>query len=138
MRSTKQIAMDIFNGDSHTLKELEKMIGKSLNEMTDEEKSLGLSILSAFDGKWWFTMDKLDVENVSLQAIAQKVNKIVDALNFDNQWHFEELEKQRNEMTYGKYISNEDAIKDMKSRIKFLEKEGKIIQNLSLVKGGEP
>ena len=51
-RSPKQIAIDIFNGDKQAKAELEKMIGKKFKDMTIEERRLGVSFLSAFDGVW--------------------------------------------------------------------------------------
>ena len=52
MRIPKQIAIDIFNGDIKAKQELEKMIGKSFEEMTIEERRLGVTCLSAFESQW--------------------------------------------------------------------------------------
>ena len=52
MREPKQIAIDICNGDIKAKKELEKMIGKRLDEMSKEEKEIGLACLSAFENVW--------------------------------------------------------------------------------------
>ena len=52
MRTPGQIAKDIFNGDLKAKQELEKMLGKSFNEMTIEERRIGATCLSAFEDKW--------------------------------------------------------------------------------------
>lgn len=52
MRSPKQIAIDITNGDNKAKQELEKMMGKSFEEMTIEERRLGVSVLSATETYW--------------------------------------------------------------------------------------
>ena len=52
MRSPKQIAIDISNGDQKAKRELERMLGKSLDEMSNEEKVIGLACLSAFEKQW--------------------------------------------------------------------------------------
>lgn len=51
MRTPKQIAIDIVNGDIKAKQEIEKMMGKSFNEMTIQERMLGVSCLSAFDNQ---------------------------------------------------------------------------------------
>lgn len=52
MRNAKQIAFDIVNGDEKAKKELEKMMGKRLEEMNDNEKKLGVIMLSTFETAW--------------------------------------------------------------------------------------
>ena len=52
MRTPKQIAIDITNGDIKAKKELEKMYGKTFGKMTIEERRLGVSCLSAFEEQW--------------------------------------------------------------------------------------
>ena len=52
MRKPKQIAKDIFNGDTKAKTELEKMLGKNFKEMTIEERRLGVACLSAFEEQW--------------------------------------------------------------------------------------
>lgn len=52
MRTPKQIGIDIINGDLKAKQELEKMMGKTFEEMTIEERRLGVSILSVFEDKW--------------------------------------------------------------------------------------
>lgn len=52
MRSPEQIAKDIFNGDIKTKTELEKMMGKPFNEMTINERRMGVACLSAFEPQW--------------------------------------------------------------------------------------
>lgn len=52
MNTAKQIAMGICAGDESAQKELEKMFGCELENMTDEQKKLGLACLAAFDGHW--------------------------------------------------------------------------------------
>lgn len=53
MRTSKQIAMDITLNKDHKAKtELEKMMGKSFKEMTQEERRLGVAMLSAFEKQW--------------------------------------------------------------------------------------
>lgn len=52
MKNCKEMAMGICNGDFEARKELEKMMGCKLNEMTDEQKKLGLAMLCAFEKQW--------------------------------------------------------------------------------------
>ena len=55
MRTPKQIAEDIFynnNRGNKARKELEKMMGCKFEDMTIEQRRLGCSVLSAFDGVW--------------------------------------------------------------------------------------
>lgn len=53
MRTPKQIAEDIFYGrDEKALKELEKMMGCSFDEMTIKQRRLGVAVLSATEGCW--------------------------------------------------------------------------------------
>jgi len=53
MRSPKQIAIDITtNKDIKAKRELEKMIGKKFEEMTIQERWLGVICLSAFEKQW--------------------------------------------------------------------------------------
>lgn len=52
MKTPKQIATDIFNGDLEAKTELEKMLGKSFDEMTKEERVFGVTFLSAFESGW--------------------------------------------------------------------------------------
>lgn len=53
MRNPKEIAMGIaFNKDIQAKKELEKMIGKPFEKMTIEERRIGVTVLSAYDGIW--------------------------------------------------------------------------------------
>jgi hypothetical protein len=51
-RSPKEIAIDIYNGDKIAELELEKMLGKKFKGMAIEERRLGVTFLSAFDGAW--------------------------------------------------------------------------------------
>ena len=52
MRTPKQIAVDISQGDKKAMREIEKMFGKKFVEMTKSERMLGVVNLSAFDGQW--------------------------------------------------------------------------------------
>lgn len=52
MRTPEQIAKDIFNGDVKAKAELEKMMGKKFEDMTIEERRLGVAALSAFEKQW--------------------------------------------------------------------------------------
>ena len=52
MRTPKQIAIDITNGDLKAKQELEKMMGRKFEDMTIEERRLGVSCLSAFEEQW--------------------------------------------------------------------------------------
>ena len=52
MRTPKEIAVDIHNGDTKAKAELEKMMGKNFNDMTIEERRLGVVCLSAFEEQW--------------------------------------------------------------------------------------
>lgn len=51
----KDLAMDIVKGTQRgalAKKEIEKMMGCKLEEMTDEQKKLGLACLVAFESRW--------------------------------------------------------------------------------------
>lgn len=52
MRTPKQIAIDIIKGDQKARNEFEKMWNKTVEEMTETEKMLGLGCLSAFEEQW--------------------------------------------------------------------------------------
>ena len=52
MRTPKQIAEDIFSGDLKAKQEIEKMFGKKFDEMTIEERRMGVACLSAFESQW--------------------------------------------------------------------------------------
>lgn len=52
MRRPKQIAVDIMNEDTEAKSQLQKMMGKSFEEMSIEERRLGITCLSSFDGQW--------------------------------------------------------------------------------------
>lgn len=52
MRSPKQIAIDIMNGDKKAKVELEKMMGCKFEEMTTEQRSLGVAVLSGTENYW--------------------------------------------------------------------------------------
>ena len=52
MRTPKEIAVDIFNGDGKAKAELEKMMGKNFKDMTIDERRLGVACLSAFEKQW--------------------------------------------------------------------------------------
>lgn len=52
MMTTKEIAYKVLEKNSKERKEAEKMMGCSLEEMTDEQKQLMLEILTAFQGKY--------------------------------------------------------------------------------------
>lgn len=52
MRTPEQIAKDIFNGDIKAKAELEKMMGKTFEEMSIQERRLGTACLSAFENQW--------------------------------------------------------------------------------------
>lgn len=59
-------------------------------------------------------IEKIDLENVSLEVVAKKINEIIPALNILIEWRIRELEKDWNEITYGKRITNEQKIADIK------------------------
>lgn len=50
--STKEIAMAICGGDFQAKQELEKMMGRPMEDMTEEEKIIGLALISAFESQW--------------------------------------------------------------------------------------
>lgn len=53
MRTPKQIAIDIFKGkDEKAKKELEKMMGVKFEDMTVEQRRLGVAVLSATESYW--------------------------------------------------------------------------------------
>ena len=49
---TKRIAYKILDENSKERKEAEKMMGCLLSEMTDEQKTIMLACLAAFEGKY--------------------------------------------------------------------------------------
>lgn len=59
-------------------------------------------------------MEKIDFENVSLKCVAEKINEIVDTLNGIQEERIAELEKRINLIKYGKYMTDEDVMYDMK------------------------
>lgn len=59
-------------------------------------------------------IEKIDLENVSLEVVAKKINEIIPGINIVLEWRREELEKDLNQITYGKRITNEQKIADMK------------------------
>jgi hypothetical protein len=52
MRTPKEIALDIMNGDKKAKAELEKMWGYKFEDMTIEQRRLGVTMLSAFEPQW--------------------------------------------------------------------------------------
>lgn len=52
MRSPKQIAVDIMNGDKRAKAELEKMMGCKFEELTIEQRRLGVTVLSGTENYW--------------------------------------------------------------------------------------
>lgn len=52
MRSPKEIAVDILSGDNKAKAELEKMMGVSFEDMTVEQRRLGVAVLSATESYW--------------------------------------------------------------------------------------
>lgn len=52
MKSTKMIAYKVLEENSKERKEAEKMMGCKLSEMTDEQKTIMLACLAAFNGKY--------------------------------------------------------------------------------------
>ena len=52
MRSVKEVAEKMLDGNSNERQEAEKMIGKAFDEMTREERVIAATILAAFDGRW--------------------------------------------------------------------------------------
>lgn len=66
-------------------------------------------------------MEKLDIENLSLQDAVEKINELVDFSNLIIDWRIEEIEKDLNEIMYGKRITNEMKIQDMRFRAKQTE-----------------
>ena len=63
MSTPEQIAKDIFNGDIKAKSELEKMMGKSFEEMTIQERRLGVACLSATES-WWNNLSGKAGENI--------------------------------------------------------------------------
>ena len=52
MKTCKEMAIGICGSDIEAKKELEKMMGCKVHEMTDEQKELGVSVLCAFENYW--------------------------------------------------------------------------------------
>jgi hypothetical protein len=48
----KSMAMEIFNGNNQAKLELEKMLGKKFENMSQEERRIGAACLAVFDGVW--------------------------------------------------------------------------------------
>ena len=52
MKTCKEMAMRICTFDIEARKELEKMMGVKLEEMTDTQKKLGVIMLCQFENQW--------------------------------------------------------------------------------------
>ena len=52
MKTCKEMAMAIYNGDTQAKVELEKMMGCKLEDMTDTQKELGVAMLCVFESQW--------------------------------------------------------------------------------------
>lgn len=52
MKSTKMIAYKVLEENSKERKEAEKMMGCSLEEMSDDQKKIMLACMTAFQGKY--------------------------------------------------------------------------------------
>lgn len=52
MKTCKEMAMAICNGDTKAKTELEKMMGVKLEDMTDTQKELGVAMLCVFENQW--------------------------------------------------------------------------------------
>jgi|GEM_PF-4237798 len=52
MRSSKQIAIDIVNGDLKAKEELEKMMGCKFESMSIEQRRLGVAVLAGTEAYW--------------------------------------------------------------------------------------
>jgi len=52
MRSPKQIAVDIINGDLKAKVELEKMMGCTFESMSIEQRRLGVAVLAGTENYW--------------------------------------------------------------------------------------
>ena len=52
-RSVKQVAFDLFKGNKKMKDEIEKMFGKKFENMTQEERKVGATVLAAFENYIW-------------------------------------------------------------------------------------
>lgn len=52
MKTAKEMAVSIYAGDVQAKNELEKMMGKQVQDMTADEKALGVAFLAAFEKYW--------------------------------------------------------------------------------------
>lgn len=52
MRAVKEVAEKMLDGNSEERHEAEKMMGKSFEEMSKEERVIAATILAAFDVRW--------------------------------------------------------------------------------------
>lgn len=52
MKTCKEMAIAICNGDIEARNELEKMMGCKLEDMTDKQKLIGLTALCVFEKQW--------------------------------------------------------------------------------------
>lgn len=68
-------------------------------------------------------MEKIDINGASLESVVSKVNEIVDFINQSAEEKIAELKKERNLITYGKYMTDEEVLSDMKSQLRLYEME---------------
>lgn len=68
-------------------------------------------------------MEKIDISGASLESVVAKVNEIVDFINQSVEEKIAELKKERNLITYGKYMTDEEVLSDMKSQLMLYELE---------------
>lgn len=68
-------------------------------------------------------MGKIDINGVTLEKVVEKINEIVDFINQSAEEKIAKLKKERNLITYGKYMTDEEVLSDMKSQLRLYELE---------------
>lgn len=59
-------------------------------------------------------MDKINREDATLEKLVLKINEIVDCLNAINELEIVRLKRELNEILYGRFMTDEEVIIDMK------------------------
>ncbi len=68
-------------------------------------------------------MERIETEKVTFESVANKVNEIIECLNAIVELNLQETEMKINLITYGKYMTDEKVISDMKSKLGFVDND---------------
>lgn len=63
-------------------------------------------------------MEKLDIKTASKKDIAKKVNELVEWANLQAQYEINQLKREFNQMTVGKFMTDEEYTDWLKGQIK--------------------